>query len=109
MALTGDYTHRVTEVRTTEVFDAWFAQLRDRKARARIQARIDRLSLGNAGQHRVLANGLRELKIDHGPGYRVYYVERGNVLVVLLSGGDKRTQRQDIELATTLKKMLEES
>lgn len=90
------------------MFDAWFARLRDRKARVRVQARIDRLSLGNTGQHRVLASGLHELKIDHGPGYRVYYVERGSVLVVLLCGGDKRTQPQDIELAATLKKMLEE-
>lgn len=91
------------------MFDAWFARLRDRTARVRIQARIDRLSLGNPGQHRILASGLCELKIDHGPGYGVYYVERGRVLVVLLSGGDKRTQQQDIELATTLKRMLEEA
>jgi putative addiction module killer protein len=97
----------VIEVRTTEVFDAWFAGLRDRSARVRIQVRIDRLSLGNPGQHRVLPGGFRELKIDHGPGYRLYYLERGNVMVVLLCGGNKRTQRHDIELATTLKRMLE--
>lgn len=90
------------------MFDAWFAKLRDRNARVRVQARIDRLSLGNPGQHRILAGGLRELKIDHGPGYRVYYVERGNVMFVLLCGGDKRMQNQDIELARTLDKMLEE-
>jgi putative addiction module killer protein len=99
----------VIEVRTTAVFDAWFARLRDRNARVRIQARIDRLSLGNPGQQRILGSGLHELKIDHGPGYRVYYVERGGGLVVLLCGGDKRTQRQDVELAVTLKKMLEEA
>jgi putative addiction module killer protein len=99
----------VIEVRTTAIFDAWFAKLRDRRARARVQARIDRLSLGNAGQHRVLGSGVRELKIDHGPGYRVYYVEHGEVLVVLLCGGDKRTQQQDISLARTLKEMLEET
>lgn len=96
------------EVRTTEVFDGWFARLRDTSARVRVQARIDRLSLGNPGQHRVLAGGLRELKIDHGPGYRVYYVERGRVLVVLLCGGDKRTQRQDIGMALALIDLLEE-
>lgn len=97
------------EVRTTEVFDAWFARLRDRKARVRIQVRVDRLSLGNPGEHRVLTGGLCELKIDHGPGYRVYYTERNKVVVVLLCGGDKRTQRHDLDLAGTLKKMLEES
>ena len=99
----------VIEVRTTEVFDAWFAGLRDRQARARIQVRIDRLTLGNRGQHRVLAGGLYEMKIDHGPGYRLYCTERNNVAIVLLCGGDKRTQRHDIELAATLKRMLEET
>lgn len=97
------------QVRTTAVFDAWFAGLRDRGARARIRWRIDRLSHGNPGQHRILGAGLRELKIDHGPGYRVYYIARGAAVVVLMCGGDKRTQRQDIELALALKKMLEES
>jgi putative addiction module killer protein len=99
----------VIEVRTTEAFDAWFAALRDRKARLRIQVRIDRLSLGNPGQHRVLAGGLCEMKVDYGPGYRVYYLRHGEVLVVLLCGGDKRTQRQDLGLATALKRMLEEA
>jgi putative addiction module killer protein len=97
----------VIEVRTTENFDLWFAGLRDRRARLRIQVRIDRLSLGNTGQHRILTGGLCEMKVDHGPGYRVYYVRHGDVLVVLLCGGDKRTQRQDIEMAMTLKRMLE--
>lgn len=95
------------EVRTTEDFDAWFAGLRDARARLRIQVRIDRLSLGNPGQHRILSRGICEMKIDHGPGYRVYYVRHGNVLVVLLCGGDKRSQQRDIELAGTLKQMLE--
>lgn len=95
------------EVRTTEDFDAWFAGLRDARARLRIQVRIDRLSLGNPGQHRVLPGGICEMKIDHGPGYRVYYVRHGNVLVVLLCGGDKRSQHRDIGLAGTLKQMLE--
>lgn len=104
-----DYTRRVIEVRTTEAFDAWFAGLRDRSARVRIQVRIDRLALGNPGQYRVLGDGLRELKVDCGPGYRVYYVERGRVLVVLLCGGDKRSQSRDIAMASALKKLLEEA
>lgn len=95
------------EVRTTENFDIWFAGLRDRRVRLRIQVRIDRLSLGNPGQHRVLPDGICEMKIDHGPGYRLYYVRHGDVLAVLLCGGDKRTQRQDIELAVALKQLLE--
>lgn len=95
------------EVRTTESFEAWFARLRDRTARLRIQVRIDRLSLGNPGNYRALPDGLYEMKIDHGPGYRIYYAHHDSALVVLLCGGDKRTQRQDIELAMTLKRMLE--
>lgn len=102
-----DYTSPVIEVRTTEAFDAWLAGLRDRRARFRIQARIDRLSLGNPGLHRALAGGLHELKVDHGPGYRIYYLHRGNALVVLLCGGDKRTQQRDIDLAIAMKKLLE--
>lgn len=96
------------EVRTTEVFDAWFAALRDRNARIRLQVRIDRLALGNPGQHRVLRNALRELKVDFGPGYRVYYAQYPSV-VVLLCGGDKRTQSRDIGMASALKKILEEA
>lgn len=75
------------EVRTTEVFTAWFDAIRDRKTRLRVQVRIDRLAAGNAGQHRVLKGGVCEMKIDHGPGYRVYYTQRGEVLIVLLCGG----------------------
>lgn len=73
--------------------------LRDRQARARILLRIDRLSLGNPGQHRNLANGISEMKIDHGPGYRVYYTMRGSKLIVLLCGGDKTSQQEDIAKA----------
>ncbi len=90
------------EVRTTEEFDRWFAALRDRAGRVRIQARIDRLSLGNPGQHRNLEGGMCEMKIDCGPGYRVYYVRRGSVIVVLLCGGDKSTQQADIRKANGL-------
>jgi len=90
------------EVRQTEVFSAWFAALRDRPTQRRIQARIDRLQMGNAGQHRVLTGGVTELKIDVGPGYRVYYTQRGAVLVILLCGGDKATQNKDIKAAIAL-------
>ena len=96
------------EVRKTDVFGAWFDGLRDRAARGRIQVRIDRLALGNPGNHRVLAGGLCELKIDLGPGYRVYYVQRGEVLIVLLCGGDKSSQRADIKVATAMANQLDQ-
>jgi putative addiction module killer protein len=89
------------EVRQTEVFACWFARLRDRRAQRRIQARIDRLEIGNPGNVRPVGSGVSEMRIDYGPGYRVYFVRRGVALVILLAGGDKRTQQQDI--ATALK------
>ena len=95
------------EVRKTETFAAWFDALRDRQARLRVQVRIDRLAIGNPGQHRALTGGVQEMKIDHGPGYRVYYVQRGDVVVVLLCGGDKRSQRKDIEIALAMAQALE--
>ncbi len=95
------------EVRKTEIFAAWFAALRDREARIRIQVRIDRLSMGNPGQHRVLSGGVCEMKIDHGPGYRVYYARQGDAWVVLLCGGSKKTQNADIHAALALAKELE--
>ncbi|MFN0074794.1 MAG: type II toxin-antitoxin system RelE/ParE family toxin [Chloroflexota bacterium] len=87
------------EIRQTEVYALWFDNLRDRQARARIDVRIRRLSLGNPGDVRPIGEGVSELRIDYGPGYRVYFVQRGQTLVVLLAGGDKRTQRRDIETA----------
>jgi putative addiction module killer protein len=93
-------------VRTTEVFDEWFRTLRDRGVRARIQARIDRLELGNFGQHRELKGGVGELKLDFGPGYRIYYSRFDRVLVILLCGGNKSTQAADIALAAKLAKLL---
>lgn len=86
-------------IRTTETFDAWFEGLKDRIARRRIQARIDRLALGNPGDTNSAGTPITELRIDHGPGYRVYYVQRGAVLVILLCGGDKSTQPADIKAA----------
>lgn len=96
------------EIRETERYHLWFKKLRDRQAKARILSRIRRLSLGNPGNTKPLGDGVSELKIDYGPGYRVYYRERGNTLIILLAGGDKRTQRRDIELAKSLSKALQE-
>ncbi len=86
-------------IRTTEVFDAWFDGLRDRIAKRRIQARIDRLAMGNPGDWKPAGFPVIEMRIDHGPGYRIYYVQRGSVLVILLCGGDKSTQDADIRAA----------
>jgi len=92
----------VTEVRQTDVYARWFAGLRDERARARIDVRIRRLSLGNASDARPVGEGVSELRIDYGPGYRVYFVRQGPALVVLLAGGDKGTQHRDIATARQL-------
>lgn len=94
------------QVQVTEAYRSWINSLKDRTSRARIQVRVDRLVHGNPGQHRVLTEGVCELKIDVGPGYRVYYTERGGVVIVLLAGGDKSTQQQDIKTAISLAKNL---
>lgn len=93
-------------IQITEVYRGWINSLKDRTSRARIQVRVDRLVHGNPGQHRVLTDGVCELKIDVGPGYRVYYTERGGLVIVLLAGGDKSTQQQDIKTAISLAKNL---
>ena len=93
-------------VRTAE-FNRWIGALRDRQAKVRILVRIDRLASGNPGQTRSLAGGVEEMKIDYGPGYRVYYTRRGNLLVVMLCGGNKKTQQQDIEQAMRMARSLE--
>ena len=92
----------MTELRKTDEYNAWLLGLKDVQGRARINARINRLLEGNPGQHRVLTGGVAELKIDVGPGYRVYYTQRGTVLVILLCGGDKSTQDHDIKMALKL-------
>jgi putative addiction module killer protein len=94
------------EVRQTEIFARWLANLRDGRARARINTRIRRLSIGNPGDTRSVGGGVSELRIDHGPGYRVYFVRRSEALVVLVSGGDKRTQDHDIAMAIKLAREL---
>ena len=95
-------------VRRTRRFDAWLRGLKDVRARARIEARIDRLALGNPGDVRPVGQAVSELRIDYGPGYRIYYVQRGPALIVLLCGGDKRKQVEDIEAAKALAQQLEE-
>jgi putative addiction module killer protein len=94
------------EVRQTEAFARWFSRLRDRRARARIQVRIDRLEIGNPGDVKPVGGGISEMRIDDGPGYRVYFVERGREVVILLAGGDKRTQERDIATARDLARNL---
>jgi putative addiction module killer protein len=96
----------VIEIRQTEAFASWFRDLRDRRARARVQVRIDRLSLGNPGDAKPVGEGVSELRIDYGPGYRVYFVQRGATLIVLLAGGDKSTQARDIAAALKLARSL---
>lgn len=90
----------------TDLYEDWINSLKDRVGRARIQVRIDRLVHGNPGKRRNLTNAVSELKIDFGPGYRVYYTERGGELIILLAGGDKSTQRQDVKTAIALARNL---
>ncbi len=89
-------------VRQTEVFRLWLLGLRDAEARARIAARIRRLELGNPGDVKPVGGGVSEMRIHHGPGYRVYFAGRGDEIVILLCGGDKRSQAADIEKAKTM-------
>jgi putative addiction module killer protein len=92
----------VIEIRQTETYAEWFARLRDQKARARIDVRIRRLSLGNPGDVKPIGSGVSELRIDYGPGYRVYFLQRGPMLIILLAGDDKGTQDRDIKKALEL-------
>lgn len=96
------------ELRTTERFDTWLRGLKDLRARARIEVRLDRLALGNAGDAKSVGESVKELRIDYGPGYRVYYLQLGRSIVVLLCGGDKRSQGRDIEAAKALARRLKE-
>ena len=93
-------------IEMTDTYSDWENNLKDLVVRARIQARIERLAKGNAGQHRVLSGGVSELKLGFGAGYRVYYTQRGNTLIVLLAGGDKSSQSADIKTAIRLAKNL---
>ena len=89
----------MVEVVQSATFSKWLAKLADRQARARILVRIDRLALGNPGDVRSVGGGISEMRIDYGPGYRMYFVQRGELVTVLLCGGDKRTQEADIKRA----------
>lgn len=95
------------DVRETPVFTRWMAKLRDQKAVANIAKRIERMANGNPGESKSVGAGVSEMRIDYGPGYRVYYVRRGTTIVVLLCGGDKSTQDKDITRAKELASELE--
>jgi putative addiction module killer protein len=96
----------VLEIRKTETFVRWLDSLGDLRARARVQVRIERLAGGNAGDVKPIGEGVSELRIDYGPGYRVYFVKRGDELLILLAGGSKRSQVADIKTALRLARNL---
>jgi putative addiction module killer protein len=96
------------EVRQTNSYAEWFENLRDRAAKTRIDIRIRRLSIGNPGDSKPVGEGVSELRVDHGPGYRIYFIQKGSVYVVLLAGGDKSSQDKDIRNAKLLARELEE-
>jgi putative addiction module killer protein len=98
----------MTEVLETAAYSDWLANLKDGRARGRIVARTVRLSLGNAGDAKSLGDGVSELRIDYGPGYRVYFTRRGRLIVLLLCGGDKSTQDRDIKAAKAMAKELKD-
>jgi putative addiction module killer protein len=91
---------------TTEAFDAWFESLADRPTARRVQARIDRVEEGNFGDHKAVGEGVSELRIRHGPGWRVYFTQQGIEIVVLLAGGDKSSQSKDIAFAQQLARQI---
>jgi putative addiction module killer protein len=95
-------------VRKTAIFAKWYEGIKDRKAKARIQARIDRVEMGNYGDVAPVGEGVSELRIFYGPGYRVYFVQRGTIVIILLSGGDKSSQKSDIVRAKEIARQLEE-
>ena len=94
------------EIRESEAFAKWIRSLRDSVAKAKIASRIQRLKFGNPGDVKPVGEGVSEMRIDHGPGYRVYFVNRGNTIIVILCGGDKSTQQADIRRALGLAKEL---
>jgi putative addiction module killer protein len=96
------------EIRETDTYKKWFDSLNDKMAKARIDIRIKRVSLGNFGDVEPVGKGVSELKIDYGAGYRVYFVKQENIIVILLCGGDKSTQKKDIQKAHKLSQELKE-
>ena len=100
------YNLSVRTIQTTEFFDTWLDQLKDRQARLRIQMRIDRAEQGNFGDVKPVAEGVSEMRIDFGPGYRVFFTQRGLEIVILLAGGSKASQVKDIKTALQLARQL---
>ena len=98
----------MVEVRQTERFAQWLGGLRDLRARARVQARIERLIGGNPGDVKPIGSGVSELRINYGPGYRVYFQQKGSTLIILLAGGDKSSQSRDIDEALLLARQIKE-
>lgn len=94
------------EIRKTDLFAHWLDDLRDIRARARIQTRIERLAMGNPGDAEPVGEGVSELRINYGPGYRVYFKRQGRELIILLAGGDKSSQAKDIKIALQLARNL---
>ena len=94
------------EIRKTEYFAKWIDSLQDIRTRARIQARIERLAIGNPGDVKPVGEGVSEMRIDHGPGYRVYFIQHERSVIILLAGGDKSTQARDIKTALRLARNL---
>jgi putative addiction module killer protein len=93
-------------IQTTDIFDAWMDGLKDRQALLRIQIRIDRAEQGNFGDVKPVAEGVSEMRVDFGPGYRIYFTQRGFEIVILLAGGNKATQAKDIKTALQLARQL---
>ena len=100
------YRRLVFEIRQTITFRAWFGGLRDMRAQAQIVRRIERVQTGNLGDVAVVGEGVREMRIHHGPGYRLYFIQRGREIIFLLSGGDKSSQARDIKAAIQMSKEL---
>lgn len=96
----------MVEIRETKLYAKWFDSLRDRTAQARIEIRIQRLALGNPGDVKSVGSGISELRINYGPGYRIYFSQLGELLILLINGGDKDSQRDDIAVAKELLKEL---
>jgi putative addiction module killer protein len=92
----------MVEIRKTDLFAKWLDDLRDIRAKARVLVRIERLASGNAGDVKPVGEGVSEMRIDYGPGYRVYFIQRGSELIILLAGGDKSSQSKDIKSAIRL-------
>jgi putative addiction module killer protein len=106
---TVNYSSQVSKVVRSETFDRWLRKLKDRRAVARVLVRIDRLAAGNPGDVKPVGEGISELRINYGPGYRVYYLQDGDTLVVLLCGGEKSTQDDDIKNAKRIAKEWKET